>query len=382
MQIFKLTHTLVFLTLITGCASFDKKSSTTADLQQTKVSNSRLNQRVNDAVTNVEQTYLKAKDENFATYAPNTWKSIQKDLVSMRKLVNRFDPNDQGFFGGPSESTVLEDIAEVSDALIKAQKTKAQVTAFLAKPLADIEYLTPKIDNVWQRDFAIINQDLNKIINMIEDDYLVSRQELERDKLQKKISVLEINIVTADYYSPLEDQFNLLNQQLIPQSYNNVSQGLQQLNGIIVTTPRNTSSLTTTASLVKNEIQRAEHVTTDVNWINGLDIKQREQVVLRYRATLEGLGTKFIGQDLSNLSYKAQVQTFELALTAKLAEFETKEVDVVITENIETTVESSPIENNSINNSIIENSIVDASPEDNPVETTQVTTNSIVTTSN
>ncbi len=378
MQIFKLTHTLVFLTLITGCASFDKKSSTTADLQQTKVSNSRLNQRVNDAVTNVEQTYLKAKDENFATYAPNTWKSIQKDLVSMRKLVNRFDPNDQGFFGGPSESTVLEDIAEVSDALIKAQKTKAQVTAFLAKPLADIEYLTPKIDNVWQRDFAIINQDLNKIINMIEDDYLVSRQELERDKLQKKISDLEINIVTADYYSPLEDQFNLLNQQLIPQSYNNVSQGLQQLNGIIVTTPRNTSSLTTTASLVKNEIQRAEHVTTDVNWINGLDIKQREQVVLRYRATLEGLGTKFIGQDLSNLSYKAQVQTFELALTAKLAEFETKEVDVVIAENIETTVESRPIENNSI----IENSIVDVSPEDNPVETTQVTTNSIVTTSN
>jgi len=376
MHIFKLTHTLVFLTLITGCASFEKKTSTTADLQQTKVSNLRLNQRVNDAVTKVEQTYLKAKDENFTTYAPNTWKSIQKELVSMRKLVNRFDPNDQGFFGGPSESTVLEGIAEVSDALIKAQRTKAQVTLFLAQPLADIEYLTPKIDNVWQRDFAIITQDLNHIINMIEDDYLVSRQELERDKLQEKIKALEINIVTANYYSPLEDKFNLLNQQLIPQSYHNVSQGLQQLNSIIVTTPRDTASLTTTASLVKNEIQRAQHVTTDVNWINGLDIKQREQVVLRYRATLEGLGTKFIGQNLSNLSYKAQVQTFELALTAKLAKFETKEADVVIAKNVETTVASSPIEN-----SIIK-SIVDASPEDNPIETTQVTTNSVVTTSN
>ncbi|QUM81298.1 hypothetical protein HWV01_13900 [Moritella sp. 5] len=323
MYIFKLTHTLVFITLITGCASFEKKSSTTVELQQIKVSNTRLNQRVNDAVTNVEQTYLKVKDENFATYAPNTWESVQKDLVSMRKLVNRFDPNDQGFFGGPSESTVLEGISEVNDGLIKAQKIKTQVTTFLSQPLADIEYLAPKIDNVWQRDFAIINQDLNHIINMIEDDYLVSRQEFERAKLQKKISVLEINIVTANYYSPLEEQFKLLNQQLIPLSYNNVSQSLQRLNTIIITSPRDTDLLTTTANLIKNGIQRAEHITTDVSWINGLDIKQREQIVLHYRATLEGLGTKFIGQDLSNLSYKAQVQTFELALTAKLAKFET-----------------------------------------------------------
>ena len=327
MHLFKLTHTLVFITLVTGCASFEKKSSTAVELQQTKISNSRLNQRVNDAVTKVEQNYLRAKDENFATYAPNTWKSIQKNLISMRKLVNRFDPNDQGFFGGPSESTVLEDIAEVSNELIKAQKTKTQVTVFLAQPLADIEYLAPKIDTVWQRDFVIINQDLSHIINMIEEDYLVSRQEFERDKLQKKISELEINIVTADYYSPLEDQFNLLNQQLIPLSYNNVSQGLQQLNTIIITSPRDTALLTTTANLITNGIQRAEHITTDVSWINGLDIKQREQIVLHYRATLEGLGTKFIGQDLSNLSYKAQVQTFELALTAKLAKFETTDAD-------------------------------------------------------
>ncbi|WP_420271267.1 hypothetical protein, partial [Moritella viscosa] len=238
-----------------------------------------------------------------------------------------FDPNDQGFFGGPSESTVLEDIAEVSNELIKAQKTKTQVTVFLAQPLADIEYLAPKIDTVWQRDFVIINQDLSHIINMIEEDYLVSRQEFERDKLQKKISELEINIVTADYYFPLEDQFNLLNQQLIPLSYNNVSQGLQQLNTIIITSPRDTALLTTTANLITNGIQRAEHITTDVSWINGLDIKQREQIVLHYRTTLEGLGTKFIGQDLSNLSYKAQVQTFELALTAKLAKFETTDAD-------------------------------------------------------
>jgi len=50
MHLFKLTHTLVFITLVTGCASFEKKSSTAVELQQTKISNSRLNQRVNDAV--------------------------------------------------------------------------------------------------------------------------------------------------------------------------------------------------------------------------------------------------------------------------------------------------------------------------------------------
>jgi len=335
MRIFKLTHTVLLLTLITGCSSFEKKTTATADLQQSKVINVQLSQKVNDATTQVEQDYLKAKDENFAYYAPNTWQSIERNLLSARKLINRFDPNNQGFFGGPSETTVLTSIKEVSDKLKQAQNTKNQVLTFLAKPLADIEYLTPKINDEWKKEFASINQDLNQLIDTIDAGYTVEKQQNSRKRLQTKIHDLEINIVTANYYSPLKQQFSHLNRQLIPQSYNAVSQGLQQLNGVIAASPRDTAALTAAANAVKNDIQSAEHVTTDVKWINNLDKKQREEIVLQYRASIEKLGHKFLDQDLSNLSYKAQVSTFERELSAQLGEFITKDIEVTKAADVE-----------------------------------------------
>lgn len=363
MRILKLTAIVLFITLATGCASFEKSSSVAADLQQDKIINLALNQRVQDAITQVEQDYLQAKDENFSYYAPRTWQSVEQDLVSTRKLVNRFDPNNQGFFGGPSESSVLASIAEVSDQLIQAQKIKQQVTTILAQPLADIEYLTPKVGKEWQRELNNINQNIIQFINNIERNRAVSRQKVDRDKIQKKIHALEINIVIAEYYAPLEKQFHQLNKRLIPQSYNKVLLGLQQLNNVIATAPRDTTALTDTASLIKKDIQSAEHIAADVNWINNLDKNQREEIVLHYRATLEGLGLKFLNQDLSNLSYKAQVSTFERELSAQFSEFATEESDVAITDDAETK---------------IENNLIETSTEDVTVETTQVTTNSIV----
>lgn len=390
MKKFKLTHTVLLFILVTGCANVEQSAYTAAELQQ---ANMQQSQRVNDAANQVETDYLKAIDKSFNYYVPNTWKSIQKDLISMRQLVKKFDPSDQGFFGGPSEQKVLTSISDVSNQLLQAKETKIKVITFLAKPLADIEYLKPKVDTTWQRDFNSINQNMNTLINNIEKNYAQSRQQSARDKLQGKINELEINIVTADYYSPLEKKLEQLNKQLIPLSYNHVLQDLQQLNHVITTTPRDTRLLTAVANLVKKDIQSAQHVTTDVVWINKLNKKQREEIVLHYRATLESLGLNFIDQDLSNLSYKAQVQTFEFALSAKLADFETKDVEIILTESVESKIESHPIENVTVENTAVnsifvtdttknsiplnttENMSVDASPEDVPIETTQVTTN-------
>ncbi|QUM76208.1 hypothetical protein HWV00_08225 [Moritella sp. 24] len=400
MRIFKLSHTVILITLVTGCASFEKKSSADAVPQQVQISDTKLSERVDNAASQVEQHYVKAQNENYSFYAPSTWQSTQKDIVSMRKLVNEFDPNNQGFFGGPSEREVLASISEVGNALTQAQNTKDQVTTFLAKQLADIEYLTPKIDKVRQREFATINKKLNQLISMIEKEYTLSRQEAYRDKLQKRIHTLEIDIVTADYYSPLEEKFNQLNQQVIPQSYNSVLQELKQLDHTITTEPRNQNALEGAANVVDKNIQSAVHVTTDVNWINSLNKKQREQIVLNYRSTLEDLGLKFLDQDLSNLSYKAQVKTFEVALSAKLAEFEVKDTDVttekvelveskpknniteieaVKTDTVEVaTIEASTVENNPVKNASTTTNIANASSEAVLVETTQVTTSTTV----
>lgn len=403
MRMLKITHTALLLTLVTGCASFDNKVASTAELQRIAEINIQANQRVNDAVALVEQNYLKASDENFTFYAPKTWKSIQQNITDMHDIVNRFDPSDQGFFGGPSEEQVFISIREASNGLDRAEQTKAKVIAFLSKPLADIEYLSPKITPTWQRDFTYINKSMSKLIHNIETNNASSRQVANRDKLQKKLSELEINIVTAEYYSPLEDKFKQLNQRLIPQSYNRVQQELQNLTTVITSSPRDVIALNDAANLADKYIKSAEHVSIDVNWINKLNKKQREQIVLNYRATVEDLGHKFLGQDLSDLSYKQQVSTFKLELSAMLSEFEAESVqvasntitlenapqgtnvsnttleDVPKDENVtSTTLEDAPKDENvtstTLEDTPKDENTIDANIEDEPIETTQLTT--------
>ncbi|GIC79425.1 hypothetical protein [Moritella sp. F3] len=366
MRMLKITHTALLITLVTGCASFENKTVSTDELQRMAEINIQANQRVNDAVALVEESYLQASDENFTFYAPKTWKSVQKDIESMHYIVNRFDPSDQGFFGGPSEEKVLASVREVNDRLLQAEQTKAKVIAFLSKPLADIEYLSPKITPTWQRDFAYINKAMNKLISNIETNNASSWQATNRDKLQKKLNELEINIVTAEYYSPLEDKFDQLNQRLIPQSYNRVQQELQNLTTVITSSPRDVIALDDAANLADKYIKSAEHVSSDVDWINKLDKKQREQIVLHYRATLEDFGHKFLGQDLSDLSYKQQVNTFKLELSAMLSEFDTDDETIQVTDN------AVALEDVAKDESVINAVLVDIPKDENVINTALV----------
>ena len=360
MRILKPIPTVLFLTLATGCASFEKKVTTAAELQQNKATNSQLNQQVNDATTQVEQAYLEAKEENFSYYAPRTWASVEENIVAMRKLVNRFDPNDQGFFGGPSESAVLASIADVSTLLSQAHDSKNKVMTFLMQPLADIAYLSPQISEERQREFSSITQDLEQLIDSIDANYVLVKRERARKQLQAKITDLELSIVTAKYYSPLKEQLKFLNRQLIPQSYDKASLGLQQLNVVIAASPRDKAALSEAANTVSNYLKSAEHISADVKWINSLDKNQREEIVLQYRTVIENLGLKFLNQDLSNLSYKAQVSKFERALSTQLGEFETKDSEVTITDNAAIKIKNAPVK---------------TSPEKVTVKTTQLTTN-------
>lgn len=391
MRMLKITHTALLITLMSGCANFENKMASTAELQRMAEINIQANKRVNNTASLVEQRYLKATDENFKFYAPNTWKSIQKDIVDMHDIVNRFDPSDQGFFGGPSEEKVLSSIRDVNDGLTQAEHAKARIISFLSKPLADIEYLTPKITPTWQRDFASINKALSKLISNIETNNVSSRQAENRDDLQQKLSELEVNIVTAEYYTPLEAKFNQLNPNLIPQSYNRVQLELQNLTTVITLSSRDVVALDDAANLANKYIQSAEHVSRDVDWINRLDKKQREQVVLHYRSTLEDLGHKFLGQDLSDLSYKQQVNTFKLELSAILSEFNSDDETVQIAENT-ITLEDAPRNEKVINSALVDEpkdekvintalvdttkdeKVITATLEDTLIETTQVAT--------
>jgi hypothetical protein len=311
---------LFLLTAVTSCASFEKKSasSETKIIQHTTDADKMISQRVKDAATKVESNFVLSQAENYEYYAPYTWRKIKSSLLEMHTLVNDFDPSDQGFFGGPTESKVLKSIRQAQASMDGAQQTKTLVTSFLARPLADINYLEPKIDDTWKIDFERIKDDIIGLIADLEYDENIANHQASRDTLQRKIHLLEIRIVKDHYYSPLQAEFEKLDSQLIPSSYEQIQNELQQLDNHITQSPRDQENLTKAANLVKDNIQRAQHIVTDVNWINSLAKSQRENIVLHYRNGLEVLSLKLLNKDLSTLSYQDQIDEFEAAVVAKI----------------------------------------------------------------
>lgn len=158
---------------LSGCASIGleqfggQDSASKAELAD---SASVATTKVNELAEEVEQNYLSAKDENYAYYAPAHWKKANSAIKKMRKIVAKFDPNNQGFFGGPSESAVIKQIETTQISLDGAKRTKNLVSPFLAQVIENVEYLTPQIDEQWQDEFAGIQVAIVDVIADIEQE--------------------------------------------------------------------------------------------------------------------------------------------------------------------------------------------------------------------
>ena len=90
---------------LSGCASTPESQgegqvATTAETAA-DVASLQAKQKVNDHAAKVEQLYLSAKNDNVAYFAPEHWSTVKSKIAKMRSQVTEFDPNDQGFFGGP-----------------------------------------------------------------------------------------------------------------------------------------------------------------------------------------------------------------------------------------------------------------------------------------
>jgi hypothetical protein len=305
---------------LSGCASIgleqfgEQDSTRKAELAN---SASLATSRVTESSAEVEKNYLLAKDENYAYYAPAHWETANSAIKNMRKVVAKFDPNNQGFFGGPSESEIIKKIETTQTSLEGAKRTKSLISPFLAQVIENVEYLTPQIDEQWQEEFARIKGAIVDVIVDIEQEEKTGGFETRREKIQARLLFLEIKIVKSVHYTPLFEQLGQLSQALIPQSYLQVKESLVQLKETIEQSPRNVESINNLVAGVENDLARANNVSLEVSWINSVNRLQSEDIALRYRNAFEKVAVKLIEKDISSLSFADQMVAFENELNLK-----------------------------------------------------------------
>ena len=308
---------------LSGCASTTPGTSANLNVENKIEHNDAAllsTQKVNKSATQVEQNYLLAQSERYSYYAPSSWKRINASIKKMRTLVVEFDPNDQGFFGGPTESEVLTKIDKTQTSLDKARRIKGLVSQYLAQPMADAAYLSPKIQMQWQGELKKINNAIINVIADIEDEGNTSGFETRRSNIQARILTLEIKMVKSTHYAPLLAQMKKVDQNLIPKSYAQVKSALVKLNDSINLAPRNSEMINSLVSVVESDLARANNISAEVNWINSIDSEHGEDIALRYRNAFEKLSLSVIEQDISSLSYSQQMIRFESEINGKLTE--------------------------------------------------------------
>jgi len=185
--------------------------------------------------------------------------------------------------------------------------------------MADVAYLTPKIQMQWQGELKKINNTIIDVIADIEDEGNTSGFETRRANIQVRVLKLEIKMVKNTHFTPLLGQMQKLDQDLIPKSYAQVKASLVKLNDSISLNPRNMAVINNLVSVVESDLSRAKNVSMEVNWINSIEPEDHEDIALRYRNAFEKISLSIIEKDISSLSYNQQMVRFESEINDKLA---------------------------------------------------------------
>ncbi|PKH04942.1 hypothetical protein [Moritella sp. Urea-trap-13] len=346
---------------LSGCASSESTQGSVDNSNAVEVMDEATLaiQKVKALAEHVEQQYDAGKDEDYVFFAPDSWKKINSAVRSMRTLVAKFDPNDQGFFGGPSESKVTDKIEEAQEALDNAVRIKTLVSVFLTQQLADMEYLSPHVHGQWQNELDDIHESTADLIADIEDDESTDGYEKSSAKIQERLLQLEIRIVKSNFYTPLVKKMKKLDQELIPQTYAQIQQRITQLKDAIELAPREQHILDTIIAKVEDDLRRANNVTTEVNWINSVDRSESEKIALRYRDAIATVAFKLFAKDISSFTYIEQITYFDNALRHKLNQQkvinnEQAELIISLTEK----VKGALIETDGLTDGLVEDKII------------------------
>ena len=218
----------------------------------------------------------------------------------------------------PSEDDVIEAIDETKVVLASATKIKLLIADYLAQPVEDVTYLTPKIKPQWKKTFAAINRSLASLIADIEDDEETAGYDERRAKIQARLFKLEVKVVINNYYTPLLKRSAQLSKTLIPVSYKLVLQELAKLNSAIAIAPRDMTVIEALTKDIENALLRAENVTTEVKWIRSVQRGQAEQIALRYRNGVEKAAQNLTETDISSLTFAEQVSKLESLVNEKI----------------------------------------------------------------
>ncbi|QUM88245.1 hypothetical protein HWV03_05085 [Moritella sp. 36] len=321
----KLSGVLLATSMFSGCASMADFTNSADSFVMSEAALEEMN-AVNAAMNAVEVLYQRGDKQDLAYYSPTNFKTAVKKREKLLKMYENYTPNNGGWFSNSGS----EDIETESALFVLSMNKAFQAKLITAPLLSTIRDHDEFIHNVDMNGFSARLRKLRDLTiqfaSLIENRGSGLGLEHQKTKLERDYKALEIDIIKRKILRLPTSEFNLLDQEIIPESYNRALNSLYSLERLIETDPRDNTAIQQKLTASHNKIKQADSIAKEVIWVKSRIETSAERVVINYRDHLSSLNSYLGTENLTSLDFQSQVSGIKDAVASKLSQRDKEKV--------------------------------------------------------
>ncbi|WP_392340605.1 hypothetical protein [Moritella marina] len=275
---------------------------------------------VNAAMNAVEILYQRGNKQDLAYYAPSNFGLALNKREKLLSMYENYSPSGGSWFS----SSGSEDIETESELFVQ-RMNKAFQAKLLTEPLLvvmrDHDEFIQSIDvDGFEDRVGKLRNSTTKFAALIESRGTGLGLEHQKVKLERDYKSLEVDMIKRKVLRLPTSEFNSLDQELVPESYNKALNALYSLERLVEKDPRDNTAIQRQLNNTYIQIKQAASIAKEVVWVKSRIETSAERVVINYRDHLSSLNSYLGTEELTALDFQSQVSGIKDAVASKISQ--------------------------------------------------------------
>ena len=315
----KLSSLILVTSLFSGCVSLADFTDGGDSFTMSAAASEEMN-AVNAAMNAVEILYQRGNKQDLAYYAPNNFELALKKREALLSMYEDYTPNGGNWFSNSGSEEI-----ETESELFVQRMNKAFQAKLITEPLLSIirdhdEFIQSIDVDGFEARFDKLRDSTTQFAGLIESRGTGLGLEHQKIKLERDYNSLEVDMIKRKVLRLPTSEFNLLDQELVPESYNKALNGLYSLERLIEKDPRDNTVIQQQLTASYRQIKQAASIAKEVVWVKSRIETSAERVVINYRDHLNSLNRYLGTEELTALDFQSQVRGIKDAVASKISQ--------------------------------------------------------------
>lgn len=294
--------------LLAGCSA--KIANIDAIEQNAKREAAMADESASRTIQHAQSKLELGRSENLAYFAPRHLEEAQKLLLKAQEMLTSGEPDGVVKTVAMTSQKTLEAGLDVKKNILKQLKP----TLDHREVLKDI-----KADQYFPGDYAEVEADLVKLIDLMEDNQTI-KAEAGQKLLLVKMHQVEVNTIEYIQLQPVKDELERIKNKggasVAPISWDTAQKALLQAQDLISKTPRAKGAIAKATVAATRAAQHADVITNLTNEILDASKDDAEAISLRMERWLYRISVALKHEDIRHLPLDQQAAEYAASIEA------------------------------------------------------------------